>query len=59
MKADNSVPRVIAFIKRLLQMSFLNEANFTAASILIISEVMKARQDLRFAVYGLDFAAKD
>jgi len=42
-KSDESVPRAIAFIKRLLQMSYLNEANFTAASLLIISEILKSR----------------
>jgi len=42
-KADECVPRCVAFIKRLLQMSYLNEANFTAASLLILSELFKLR----------------
>ena len=42
-KSDDSVPRCIAFIKRLLQMAFVNEANFVAASLLIISEIVKLR----------------
>ena len=55
MKADENVPRVIAFIKRLLQMSYLNESNFTAASLLILSELFKHRRDLKLALYSLDF----
>lgn len=58
-KADLSIPRCMAFIKRLLQMSFLNEANFTAASLLIISEIFKARNDLRTAVYSLEYSGKN
>ena len=42
-KADLNVPRCIAFIKRLLYMTYLNEANFTAATLLILSEVFKLR----------------
>jgi ribosome biogenesis protein MAK21 len=42
-KGDECVPRAIAFIKRLLQMSYLNECNFTAASLLVISEILKSR----------------
>jgi len=53
-KSDKSVPRCIAFVKRLLQMSFLNEANFTAASLLIISETLKARSDLRTTMFSLE-----
>jgi len=51
-KADTSVPRCVAFIKRLLQMSFVNEANFVAASLLIISEILKQRQDLKIALFS-------
>ena len=50
-KGDENIPRSIAFIKRLLQMSYLNEANFTCASLLIISEILKARQDLKHAMF--------
>ena len=57
-KGDMNVPRSIAFIKRLLQMSFLNEANFTAASLLILSEVFKARSDIRNAIFSFDFGTK-
>jgi ribosome biogenesis protein MAK21 len=42
-KSDLSVPRCAAFIKRLLQMAFVNEGNFIAASLLIISEIIKVR----------------
>jgi len=50
------VPRCIAFIKRLLQMSYLNEANFTAATLLILSELFKLRRDLSLAVYSIDLS---
>lgn len=53
-KNDQCVPRAIAFIKRLLQMSYINEANFTAASLLIISEVLKVRQDIRLKMFSFD-----
>lgn len=36
-------------------MSFLNEGNFTAASLLIISEALKARSDLRTTIYSIEF----
>ena len=51
MKSDQSVPRVVAFVKRLLQMAFLNEANFVAATLLVISEILKVRSDVRLEVY--------
>ena len=55
-KADENVPRCIAFIKRLLQMSYLNEANFTAATLLIISEIFKLRRDLSLSVYSINLS---
>lgn len=42
-KGDESVARATAFIKRLLQMTYLNECNFTAATLLVISEILKQR----------------
>jgi ribosome biogenesis protein MAK21 len=56
-KGDECVPRAIAFIKRLLQMSYLNECNFTAASLLVISEILKSRQDIRISLFTFDFGA--
>ena len=32
-------------------MSLINEANFTAASLLVISEVFNTRADVRFEIY--------
>jgi hypothetical protein len=32
-------------------MCFINEANYTAACLLIISEVIKSRDDIRFSLY--------
>lgn len=34
-------------------MSFLNEANFTAASLLIISEILRARNDIKLSLFPL------
>lgn len=51
MKADQSVPRVVAFIKRLLQMCLINEANFTAASLLVLSEILSTRADVKFELF--------
>ena len=35
-------------------MSYLNEANFTAATLLIISEIFKLRKDLSLSVYSIN-----
>jgi ribosome biogenesis protein MAK21 len=51
MKSDTSVSRVVAFIRRLLQMCLMNEANFTAASLLVLSEILAARADVRFELF--------
>ena len=58
-KSDDEVPRCIAFIKRLLQMAFVNEANFAAASLLIISELLKLRQDLRLVPFSGNFGNQE
>ena len=50
-KADKCVTRVIAFVRRLLQMCLVNEANFTAATLLVISEVLNTRPDARFELF--------
>ena len=55
-KADHCVPRCIAFIKRLLQMTFINEPNFTAAALLIISEIFKARPDITEKVFAFEYS---
>ena len=52
MKNDTSVARVIAFLKRMLQMSFINEASFTAASLLIFSEILRIRKDVRLSLFS-------
>ena len=38
-RADTNVKRVAAFFKRMLQMCFVNESNFAAATLLVISEL--------------------
>lgn len=51
--ADESVARSAAFIKRLLQMCYINEANFSAATLLIISEILKVRNDIRIQLFDI------
>jgi ribosome biogenesis protein MAK21 len=51
MKSDLSVSRVVAFIRRLLQMCLVNESNFTAASLLVLSEILGCRADVRFELF--------
>ena len=50
-KVDPNVKRVTAYLKRMLQMCFLNESNFTAASLLVISELLKVRKDVAFEIF--------
>lgn len=54
-KADPSVERVVAFIRRMLQMCLVSEPNTTAASLLVISEVISARRDVQLQIH--QFAA--
>jgi len=37
-------------------MCFINEAGFTAATLLIISELIKTKDDLKFSLYSFDVA---
>ena len=53
-KTDKNVPRVIAFIKRLLQMCYVNEGNFTAATLLVISEIWRCRKDVTYEIFQFD-----
>lgn len=57
-KSDKSVPRCLAFVKRLLQMTFVNEANFTAATLLIISEILKVRMDIKLQLFTGNFGGQ-
>ena len=57
-KSDESPERCTAFVKRLLQMAFVNEANFIAATLLVISEILKARQDLKLSLFSGNFGTK-
>jgi len=59
MRTDESVPRIVAFIKRLLQMSYLNEANFTAATLVILNELFRIRKDVKLALFQFDFKQPD
>ena len=47
-KCDKNSKRVLAFVRRIIQMSTFNEASFTAACLLIISELIKVNDDLKF-----------
>jgi len=51
MKTDQCIPRIISFIKRMLQMSYLNEANFTAATLVILNELFRIRKDVKLALF--------
>ena len=51
--ADKNVTRCIAFIKRLIQLCYANEANFSAATLLITSEILKVRDDIRIHLFGV------
>ena len=51
MRADQNISRVIAFVRRLLQMTFANEANFTCATLLVINELFRSRSDVRYAIF--------
>ena len=57
MKSDGSLARVMAFVKRLLQVCFLNETGYTAASLLIISELLRIKKDFRFHLFSFDSGA--
>ena len=50
-KADPNVKRVVAFLKRMLQMSFINESNFTAATLLVVSELLKVRKEVALEIF--------
>jgi ribosome biogenesis protein MAK21 len=51
MRSDSSVARVMAFVRRLLQMSLFNESNYTCASLLVINELLRSRQEIRYSVF--------
>lgn len=51
-KRDKCTERVIAFFKRLLQMCYVNEISFVAASLLFINEVLKHKKQLRGLLFS-------
>ena len=53
-KKDTNIARVQAFFKRLIQMCYINEISFVAASILLINEVLKYRKELRGLLFSKD-----
>jgi ribosome biogenesis protein MAK21 len=59
MKVDTEMGRVVAFAKRMLQMAFIGEANYTAATLLVLSEVIDSRTDLRLHLFGVSKMESD
>ncbi|CAI2386621.1 unnamed protein product [Moneuplotes crassus] len=53
-KKDTCIERVQAFFKRLIQMCYVNEISFVAASILLINEVLKSRKEIRGLMFSKD-----
>ena len=53
-KADKCPERVLAFVRRIIQMATINDARFTAACLLILSELVRVKSDLRFQLYSLE-----
>jgi len=53
-KADKHAARALAFVRRILQVATLNDAAWAAASLLIVSELVKEKQDMRFQLYTLE-----
>jgi hypothetical protein len=51
-KADTSIERAIAFIKRMLHICLVNDVGYVAASLVIICEILRARNDIRIALFG-------
>ena len=51
-KADTCVERAIAFIKRMLQVCLVNDVGYVAASLVILCEILRARNDIRIALFG-------
>ena len=45
-------------MRRLIQMATLNEPSYTAATLLIISELIRCKNDLRFQLYSLEQISK-
>jgi len=39
-------------------MAFVNEANFIAATLLVISEIVRQRQDLKLSLFSGNFGSK-
>jgi len=57
-RADTNVKRVAAFFKRMLQMCFVNESNFAAATLLVISELLKVRKDVALEIFKFNTQLK-
>ena len=58
LKSDLNADRVCAFIRRLLQLSLMTDANVAAGILLIISELIYSRKDVKLMFFsqaiGLD-----
>lgn len=52
-KIDDSVDRAAAFIRRMLQMCLAStEVNFTVATLLLVSEILRQNEKLRIELLG-------
>ena len=56
-KADDCVERVAAFVRRMLQMCLAStEVNFVAATLLLLSEILRQNEQLRSELFGTELA---
>ena len=52
MKTDDNAERVCAFIRRLLQLSSLTDTNVAAGCLLIVSELLYLRKEVKLVLFG-------
>ena len=57
--ADKNLIRCVAFLKRMLQLCYANDPNFAAATLLIFSEILKVRNDIRIQLFGVGSKSDD
>lgn len=58
LQKDQSILRLCAFIKRILQITFYFSANMTCATLYIVSKICQNRQDLKHILLGSHKAVK-
>lgn len=50
-KQDESTPRILAFLKRLLQLCFTAEPNFIATTLIMIGRIVKEKEGLEILLH--------